>query len=298
MKLSRFNHTRLGVVRGDRVADVTSALDHLSASPWPGSWNDPLVGKLQQLLPRIADILDDSPSLPLKEVHLNSPIARPSKIIGAPANYALHIEESKADAAIAASGTIKTIAEHGLFLKASSSLVGFGDGISLRFPGRRTDHEAEFVVVIGKEGSDIPQSRALDYVAGYSIGLDVTLRGGEERSFRKSVDSYTVLGPWFVTRDEIENPDDVQFRLKVNGVTKQDANTRDMLFGTSQLISLASSFYKLYPGDLIFTGAPAGVGQIQAGDRIDVECDGIGAGTVLVKEYSSDKAAIGDVAHA
>lgn len=282
MKIARFNHDKLGVIKGDWIADVTAALSHLPPRTWPGAWGDPLISALPQLLPRIEESSATAPLVPLSAVRLNSPVASPSKVIGAPANFAVHIEESKADAAIAASGPIKTIAEHGLFLKASSSLVGFGDGISLRFPDRRTDHEAEFVVVIGTEGADIAEDRALDYVAGYSLGLDVTLRGSEERSFRKSIDSYTVLGPWLVTKDEITNPGDVQFRLRVNGVLKQDANTRDMLFGVAQLIALASRFYRLYPGDLIFTGAPAGVGQIKAGDRIDVECAGIGAGTVSV----------------
>lgn len=282
MKIARFNHDRLGVVNGREIADVTAALRDLVASSWPGGWGDPLIRGLDQVRPRLEDAVANAARVPCAAVHLNSPVSLPAKIIGAPANFALHIEESKADAAIAASGTIKTIAEHGLFLKASSSLVGFGDGISLRFPDRRTDHEAEFVVVIGAEGADIPEERALEHVAGYSLGLDVTLRGSEERSFRKSIDSYTVLGPWLVTKDEIKDPDNVRFRLKVNGVVKQDANTRDMLFSVRQLIALASRFYKLYPGDLIFTGAPAGVGQIQAGDSIEVECDQIGGGTIAV----------------
>jgi 2,4-diketo-3-deoxy-L-fuconate hydrolase len=282
MKIARFDRDKLGVVQGNQIADVSAALRHIDTNPWPGKWGDPLIASIERLRPHIETALKDAIRVPVSSVRLESPISFPSKIIGAPANFALHIEESKADAAIAASGTIKTIAEHGLFLKASSSLVGFGEGISLRFPDRRTDHEAEFVVVIGSEGADISEDRALDHVAGYSLGLDVTLRGSEERSFRKSIDSYTVLGPWFVTRDEIQNPDDIQFRLRVNGAVRQDANTRDMLFSVRQLIALASRFYKLYPGDLIYTGAPAGVGQIKAGDKIEVDCEEIGAGTVMV----------------
>jgi len=287
MKLCRFDRTRIGVVEDGAVLDVTPVLDRLPPRPWIEEWGDPFIARLDRLRPLIEAARASAPRRALGEVSLASPIARPSKIIGAPANFALHIEESKHDPAIAASGTIKTIAEHGLFLKASSSLVGFGDGISLRFPDRRTDHEAEFVVVIGKAGEDIPEAGAFDYVAGYSIGLDVTLRGAEERSFRKSIDSYTVLGPWFVTRDEIADADRVRFRLMVNGIVRQDANTSQMLFGIARLIALASSFYKLFPGDLIFTGAPAGVGQIQEGDRIDVDCDGIGAGTVLVRSRAA-----------
>jgi 2-keto-4-pentenoate hydratase/2-oxohepta-3-ene-1,7-dioic acid hydratase in catechol pathway len=293
MKLCRFDRTRLGVVENDMILDLTAVLDRLPKRDWIEGWGDPLIARLDQLRPLIEAERPAARRLAVRDVSLDSPVARPSKIIGAPANFTQHIEESKNDPAIAAVGTIKTIAEHGLFLKASSSLVGFGEGVTLRFPDRRTDHEAEFVVVIGAAGEDIAEARALDHVAGYSIGLDITLRGSEERSFRKSVDSYAVLGPWFVTRDEIADPDSVRFRLMVNGVLRQDASTSEMLFSPARLVSLASSFYKLYPGDLIFTGAPAGVGQIQAGDRIDVDCEGIGAGTVLVRGREIARAAQG-----
>jgi 2-keto-4-pentenoate hydratase/2-oxohepta-3-ene-1,7-dioic acid hydratase in catechol pathway len=287
MKLCKFNHTRLGLIEDDLVLDVTPVLDCLPTRQWIEEWGDPIIARLSELRPLIESESSKAPRHKLRDVSLDSPVARPSKIIGAPANFALHIEESKNDPAIAASGAIKTIAEHGLFLKASSSLVGFGDGITLRFPDRRTDHEAEFVVVIGKAGDDISEEHAFDHVAGYSIGLDVTLRGSEERSFRKSIDSYTVLGPWFVTKDEIANADQVRFRLQVNGILRQDAHTSEMLFSIPRLINLASRFYKLFPGDLIFTGAPAGVGQIQDGDRIDVDCEGVGAGTVLVRNRTA-----------
>jgi 2,4-didehydro-3-deoxy-L-rhamnonate hydrolase len=282
MKLCRFNDSRLGMVNGDAVYDVTPALSHLPRRPWPEPWGDPLIATLPNLIPRIQALAAVAVPFSVSRVKLSSPIARPSKIIGAPANYPLHIDESRADDAIAASGPIKPISELGLFLKASSSLVGFGDGIHLKFPNRRTDYEAEFVVVIGNTTSDVAESDALDYVAGYSLGVDVTLRGGEERSFRKSIDSYTVVGPWFVTKDEIPDPGAVPFKLKRNGILCQDANTRDMIYGIPRLISLASSFYTLYPGDLIFTGAPAGVGPIRPGDVIDTECVGLGSGRIQV----------------
>src|SRR5260370_41852003 len=95
----------------------------------------------------------------------------------------------------------------GIFLKSNSAIVGPSEGIPLRFLDRLNEHEVELVVIIGKQGSDIPRDKAKDYIAGYTLGLDMTVRGPEDRSFRKSVDGYAVLGPWMATADEIPNPD-------------------------------------------------------------------------------------------
>lgn len=289
MQICRFNGSRLGVIRDGALHDVTAALAVLPADPWPAPLGDPLIRSLPAVQSAIADILPDAPRIKLDAVRLDSPVARPANILGAPANYELHIEESKADAEIAASGPIRSIGELGLFLKASTSLVGFGDGITVRFPERRTDHEAEFVVVIGRTADAVNEEAALDYVAGYTLGLDVTLRGSEERSFRKSIDSYTVAGPWLVTSDELTDPSAVPFTLSVNGVLRQDANTRDLIYGVRQLIALASSFYVLHPGDLIFTGAPVGVGEIRPGDEIVLASPHIGEGRVAVRAASNGK---------
>jgi 2-keto-4-pentenoate hydratase/2-oxohepta-3-ene-1,7-dioic acid hydratase in catechol pathway len=148
--------------------------------------------------------------------------------------------------------------------------VGPSEGIAIRFPDRRNDHEAELVVIIGKAGSDIPQSRALDHVAGYALGLDMTVRGPEDRSFRKSVDGYSPLGPWICTADEIADPDDVPFTLHVNDEKRQDSNTSNMVYSVRRLIEFASSFYTLHPGDLLYTGTPEGVGPVKPGDVIRV----------------------------
>ena len=133
---------------------------------------------------------------------------------------------------------------------------------------RRNDHEAELVLVIGKAGSDIPRSRALDHVAGYCLGLDMTVRGREDRSFRKSIDGYAVLGPWMITADEIVDPDALPLSLDVNGETRQKSNTSMLIYDCRRLIEFASSFYTLYPGDLIYTGTPEGVGPVKPGDTI------------------------------
>jgi len=155
-----------------------------------------------------------------------------------------------------------------MFLKANSALVGPSEGIPIRFPDRRNDHEVELVMVIGKTGSDIPQAKALDYVACYALGLDMTVRGREDRSFRKSVDGYAVLGPWMVTADELPDPDNVPISLTVNGETKQNSNTSQLIYSCRRLIEFASEFYTLYPGDLLYTGTPDGVNRVKPGDVI------------------------------
>lgn len=110
----------------------------------------------------------------------------------------------------------------------------------------------------------------------------MTTRGPEERSMRKSIDTYTVLGPWLVTADEIPDPGSLAFRLTVNGEERQNANTKDLVIDIPHLIEFASSFYTLNPGDLIFTGTPEGVGPVEPGDRIEMELEGVGTIAVNV----------------
>ncbi|MBM3601588.1 MAG: fumarylacetoacetate hydrolase family protein, partial [Alphaproteobacteria bacterium] len=171
----------------------------------------------------------------------------------------------------------------GLFLKANSALVGPSQGVALRFPDRRNDHEVELAVVIGRPGTNIARARALDHVAGYAIGLDMTVRGTELPSFRKSIDSYAVLGPWLVTAEEIANPNALDFSIQVNGTVRQKSNTRYLDFDVERLIEFASSFYTLLPGDIIMTGTPAGVGPVAPGDIMSAEIAGIGAMEVKVR---------------
>ena len=180
-------------------------------------------------------------------------------------------------------GHTATIHTAGLFLKAISALVGPGEGIALRKLDRRNDHEVELAVVIGKEAKDVSRQDALGHVAGYAIGLDITIRGPEERSLRKSPDSYAVLGPWLVTPDEIADPGDLDLRIAVNGEERQNSNTRYMILGVAQLIEYASSFYTLYPGDIIITGTPEGVSPIQPGDVISAYVECIGTMEVKVR---------------
>jgi 2-keto-4-pentenoate hydratase/2-oxohepta-3-ene-1,7-dioic acid hydratase in catechol pathway len=171
---------------------------------------------------------------------------------------------------------INEIHRAGLFLKATSSLIGAGQRIELVHLDRRNDHEVELAVIIGKPARKVSAANALDHVAGYCIGLDITIRGPEERSFRKSPDTYTVLGPWMVTTDELDDPSRLSFSIAVNGEIRQDANTDDLVLGVKELIELASSFYTLHPGDVILTGTPQGVGPVCPGDVLFARMDRIG----------------------
>ena len=272
MKICRYDDDRMGVVRGDLVHDVTEAQSEIRKAMPYAMKGDAVIAVLPQWRERIERMADKAPGKPLAGVKLLPPVARPTKLTCAPTNYQAHINEMAAAAAQPGSQVVTTqsvkIGEAGMFLKANSALVGPAEGIAIRFPERRNDHEAEIVMVIGKAGSDIPRARALDHVAGYCLGLDMTVRGREDRSFRKSIDSYAVLGPWMVTADEIADPDALPLSLTVNGETRQDSNTKMLIYDCRRLIEFASSFYTLYPGDLIYTGTPEGVGPVKPGDVI------------------------------
>ena len=283
MKLCRFDDDRLGVVTGDEVRDVTAVIARLPSWHWPFPKGDPLIAALDELRPAIAEEAKRAPARPLAQVKLLSPVANPSKIVAAPVNYRRHLEEARADAAIHFQKQVEEIQKIGLFLKATSALVGPSEGVALRYLDRRNDHEVELALVIGKRANRVRAADWASYVAGYAIGLDMTIRGPEERSLRKSVDSYAVVGPWLVTADEIGDPTNLTLSLTVNGEARQKANTRDLVLGLGTLVELASSFYTLLPGDIILTGTPEGVGPVRPGDVMDAAIDGIGAMRVEVR---------------
>jgi 2-keto-4-pentenoate hydratase/2-oxohepta-3-ene-1,7-dioic acid hydratase in catechol pathway len=285
MRLCRFGDSRLGLVEGRKVRDVTAALDLLPAYRYPLPGFDPLIANLDKVTARIGEIAASAPVLDLDGLKLLSPVANPGKIVAAPVNYAAHLSEVASDSQLNAGnpGHLVTIHKAGLFLKANSSLVGPGEGIALWHLERRNDHEVELAVVIGKRANHVRRKDALQYVAGYSIGLDISIRGQEDRSFRKSPDSYTVLGPWLVTPDEIPDPGQLDLSISLNGEVKQNSNTKYMTLGVAELIEMASSFYTLYPGDIISTGTPEGVSPIVPGDVIVASIEKIGSMEVKVR---------------
>jgi 2-keto-4-pentenoate hydratase/2-oxohepta-3-ene-1,7-dioic acid hydratase in catechol pathway len=271
MKLCRFDQDRLGVVLGDEVADVTEVLQSLPVPGALASRGDPVIAGLESLRPDIARVLDRAPRRPLQGVRLEAPVARPARVIGVRVNYAQ------------SAGTSEPAATPEFFVKSSASLAGAADGIELRFPDRRCDHEVELVVVIGRRADRVPEASACEHVAGYCIGLDITLRGSEERGLRKSLDSFTLIGPWLVTADEVEDAGSLGIELEVNGETRQHGNTREMRHGIEKLIACASEYFPLLPGDLIMTGTPAGVGPLAAGDELRCSIERIGSMVTRVR---------------
>jgi 2-keto-4-pentenoate hydratase/2-oxohepta-3-ene-1,7-dioic acid hydratase in catechol pathway len=288
MRICRFDDDRLGLVKGDEILDVTAALDVIPQQRWPLAPGDPLVASLDRVLERVRALEAGAQRRRLADVKLKSPVANPTKIVNAPINYQAHIDEAKADPKLGGNRKLDHITDWGLFLKATSALIGPGEEIRLRGADKRNDHEIELAVVIGRECRKATAANALDFVAGYAIGLDMTIRGPEMPSWRKSVDTYAVCGPWLTTKDEVPDPNDLRLSIRVNGETRQDSRTSRMVYNVHRLIEYATSMYTLYPGDLIFSGTPEGVGPVKPGDVLTAEIERVGRFDIrIAAEYAS-----------
>ena len=286
MKICRFGDNRLGLVENDgadySIRDVSAVLARLPAVTYPFPRHDALIAHLAELRPEIERTAKSAKAVPVEKVKLLSPLANPGKIIAAPVNYKKHLEEALADKGIHHGNLVQEIHKAGMFLKATSALVGPGEGVKLVHTDRRNDHECELAVIIGKRAKNVSAADAMGCVAGYAIGLDMTIRGPEERSLRKSPDSYAVLGPWLVTADEVPDPGKLALKLTVNGEVRQDAHTSDLILTVAQLIEWGSSFYTLHPGDVILTGTPQGVGPVRPGDVMVASIERIGSMLVQI----------------
>ena len=288
MKICRFDQGRVGVVEGDQVRDVTSVLDALPPLRWPVPQGDHFIANLPGLMPALREAAAKAPAKPLSSVTLLSPVANPPRVIAAPLNYPLHVVESSNPAINHGvhmpthEGFATPIDKYGLFLKSQTGVIGAGEKVVLHWEGRRNDHEVELAVIIGRGGKNISRDAALEHIAGYSIGLDITVRGTEDRSFRKAADTYSVVGPWLVTADEIADPDALAFGIEVNGEKRQRSNTKDLICDVRDLIVRASKVYALHPGDVIMTGTPDGVGEIKSGDVMHAWIEQIGEMNVAV----------------
>jgi 2-keto-4-pentenoate hydratase/2-oxohepta-3-ene-1,7-dioic acid hydratase in catechol pathway len=269
LQLCRFDSDRLGVVDDGRIRDVTSVLEYLPPCRWPAPPGDQLIANLRRLRPRITALLPNAAILALERARLQAPVANPGKVIAVRSNYPGAASTADLDPQ--------------LFLKASSSVAGPCIGIELRLPGRRVDHEVELAAIIGARLDRAPPGQALAAVAGYCIGIDVTLRGDEDRGLRKSLDGFTVLGPWLTTADQATGVADAAIELAVNGTLRQSGRTAQMSVGVAGLIAAASRYFVLEPGDVVMTGTPQGVGPLAAGDQIFCSIEGLGTMHVAVR---------------
>jgi ureidoglycolate lyase len=210
---------------------------------------------------------------------LGPPIANVPKLICIGLNYADHAKESN----------LPIPAEPVVFMKAISAICGPNDDVKLPKGSKKGDWEVELAFVIGKKAQSVSEADAMNYVAGYTICNDVSerewqLEHGSQWSKGKSFDTFAPIGPWFVTRDEIEDPHNLAMWLDVNGKRMQTGNTNTMIFGMPKLVSYLSYMLTLTPGDVVSTGTPPGVGMgikptpvfLKAGDEMRLGIDGLG----------------------
>ena len=220
--------------------------------------------------------------VPLDAVRLLAPIPRPPKgVIGIGLNYAEHVEESAR-----AMDTTREVSYPVIFIKPPTAVTGPDTDILHPPLTRQLDWESELGVVIGRRCRSVAEADAMSAVFGYTCVNDISardLRHGGQWTFAKGLDGFAPMGPWIVTADEIPDPHALRVQLRVNGVSKQDGNSAQMIFRIPRLITHLSSGMTLEPGDVIATGSPAGVGIsrtppefLQPGDAVEVEVEGIG----------------------
>jgi len=265
------NSTRIGVVDGDEVVDLAAAdasipttmLEFLEAGP----------AALEAAHAAIAK----GPRLPLAELRLEAPSARPPKFLAVGLNYADHVAESG----------LETPKHPTIFNKQSTCVVGPGSAVHVPRASHVLDYEGELGFVIGRRGRHVSRDDAADYIAGYLVVDDVTVRDWQFRTptwtMGKSFDTHGPIGPWIVTTDEIRDPHRLDLRTFVNGELRQKSNTKQLIFDCFTLVEHFSTAFTLEPGDIIATGTPGGVGILnkppqilKAGDVVRIEIEGIG----------------------
>ena len=272
MKLARFElegTQRIGVIEGHNVVDLTERVEGLGQDMKTliARW-DSLRSDIESLRQKCDAKLDD--------IRLLAPITRPGKIWGLGLNYMDHIRETGREPP-----EFPTF-----FAMAQTSIVGPGETVFVPRVSDKVDYEGELVFIVGRGGRHIPEAEALDHVFGYCCGNDVSVRDWQRRtgqfSIGKSFDTHAPLGPWIVTADEID-PSNLQLRTTVSNELRQESNTREMRFDTAFQLAHLSQAMTMEPGDVVFTGTPAGVGVafeppkfLKAGDVVDVEIEGIG----------------------
>lgn len=208
-------------------------------------------------------------------IHYEVPISRPQKILCIGRNYLAHARESGHD---------KPEEEPIFFAKMPSTMIPHQGEIILPPDVGRVDHEIELALVIAKQGKNIPQALAMDYIAGFTIVNDITARELQKSDLSrqkpwlrsKSFDTSCPIGPYLVPTASISDPQNLNLTLKVNGEIRQQSNTSQMIFKIPELVSYISKFMTLYPGDIIATGTPEGISALQPGDIIEAEISEIG----------------------
>jgi 2-keto-4-pentenoate hydratase/2-oxohepta-3-ene-1,7-dioic acid hydratase in catechol pathway len=285
MKICHYNANEAGAVAGDQVYPIGEAL--AQAGHVRSGYT--MLEVIQALAAQPAamrcaqDALRKGPRAPLGSVKLLAPILNPPSVWAAASNYRDHqaeMREKMGSYDRSDFGKDDLMAE--FFLKPSSSIIGPGGAVILPKISKDVDFECELCAVIGKTARRVTEDEALDYVFGYTICWDFSQRDpwgrgrNNTRNIRKGFDTFTGLGPWIVTRDEIEDPQNLAIRVEQNGKLEMSAHTGDMICGLRDHIRFLSSALTLRPGDLITTGTPAGVRKLKDGDRLKGSIEKIG----------------------
>jgi 2-keto-4-pentenoate hydratase/2-oxohepta-3-ene-1,7-dioic acid hydratase in catechol pathway len=268
MKLLFFDDFKLGVLKGDTVVDVSEVVRNI---PHTGSHNllNGLIERFAEYKGRLEDAVNRGQGVPVSQVRLRSPVPKPYNIVCMAVNY---MED----------GTRAEPAPINAFHKSPNSVIGQGDTMVLPdVPATIFEGEAELALVIGKPAANVRAAEAMDYIFGYLNFIDGSARGliPTNNSFyqMKSRDTFAPMGPYLVTADEIPDPLNLQVRLWVNGVLKQNYNTSDMAHKIPRVIEWISSIHPLEPGDVVATGTNhRGLSAFQDGDAVEIETTGLG----------------------
>lgn len=276
MKLMVFNDSRVGVLKGDHVVDITRVIAGIPHHGI-GDLMNGLIARFAEVRGRIDTAVAAGRGLAVAQVRVLPPLPKPVSIECMAVNY---MED----------GTRREPAPINAFHKAPSCIIGHGDTMVLPdIPATIFEGEAEMAVVIGKKTSNVPASRAMEHVFGYVNFIDGSARGviPENQSFyqMKSRATFAPIGPYLVTADEVKDPHKVQVRLWVNGVLKQNYNTDDMAHKIPRCIEWMSQIHDLEPGDILATGTNhRGLSAFQDGDTVELECEGMGRLVVKVRD--------------
>ena len=292
MKICHYDNHEAGIVADDRVYPIGPSLiaaGHLRKGYGMQEVVDALANSAGAMH-CAREALKGRSSVPLGKAKLLAPIENPPSLWAAAANYKAHQAEMRA----ASGGPDRAelskddlMAE--FFLKPSSSIIGPGGTIVLPKIANHVDFEAELCAVIGAKARNVSEERALDHVFGYTICWDISQRDPwgrnrqNTRNIRKGFDTFTALGPWIVTRDELPEPQDVRIDVELNGKHAMTAHTSDMICTLREHIRFLSSVLTLRPGDLITTGTPAGVAKLAPGDKLKGRIERIGEMTLNVE---------------
>ncbi len=284
MKICRYNDGLPGLVDGDHIYPLTYPPTDQGAVPSGASMAD-IVGAMadQAFAREVMVFTRRGRAVPLASARLLAPIDKPPAIWAAAANYRSH--QSEMTHRVGAYDRSKLSPDElmaEVFLKPSSAIVGPGGTVVIPRVARHVDFECELCAVIGQPAKNVPAEKALDYVFGYTMCWDISVRdpwgrNHNTRNIRKGFDTFCGVGPWIVTRDEIAEPQDLRIEVEQNGKLVMEAHTRDMINGLRELIRFLSSVSTLQPGTLLTTGTPAGVSQLFDGDRLKGNIAGIGA---------------------